>query len=86
MDPEIFALSGGIIGGLAGLPQLGKIYNTDNVESFCPRAVTLKLVSALFMVYYAWSKSLPVIFTVTLLGILFDLYVLVKIKKSQKVS
>lgn len=83
MDPEIFALSGGVLGAMASLPQILKIRNTDNVDSFCPRAIFLHILGSLLFMVYSVYKKLPVIFVGSLGSFLFDIYILLKIKKSQ---
>ncbi len=81
MDPEIFALSGGVIGAMAGLPQLLKIKSTDNVDSFCPRAIFLHALGAIFFILYSFHKKLPVIFVGSLGSLIFNIYILFKMKK-----
>ena len=85
MDSEFFAITGGAIGAIASLPQLLKIKDTDNVESFCPRATLLQAFGAIFFIVYAFQKRLPVIFFGSLGSLLFNIYILLKIKKSQRV-
>lgn len=85
MDSEFFAITGGVIGAIAGLPQLLKIKDTDNVESFCPRATLLQALGSIFFMVYSLQKSLPVIFFGSLGSLLFNIYILLKIKKSQRV-
>jgi uncharacterized protein with PQ loop repeat len=84
MNPEFFAAAGGILLALAFLPQFKKIQYTNNVDSFCPNAICLKLFGSLFLMYYSWVKKLPIIFIGSTFGFLFDVYILIKIK-SQKV-
>jgi uncharacterized protein with PQ loop repeat len=85
MDSEFFAITGGVMGALSNLPQILKIKDTDNVESFCPRATVLQAFGAIFFIVYAFQKRLPVIFFGALGSLLFNVYILLKIKKSQRV-
>ena len=80
MNPEFFAAVGGILLAVAILPQFGKIQNTNNLDSFCPNAICLKLFGSLFLMYYSWIKKLPIFLIGSTLGFIFDMYVLIKIK------
>ena len=86
MNPEVFAVTGGLFCGLSMWPQFEKIQKTKSVESFCPKAIVLRLFGAFFFMYYAFIKKLPVIFFGTLIGLLFDIYIFRKISKPMQMS
>lgn len=85
INTELFAAVGGVLTFLAMVPQFNKIYDTDSTESFCPTALNIRFFGTFFFVYYAWLKKLPVIFIGSLLSLIFDFYILYKIKNKSSV-
>ena len=82
MNPEVFAATGSLLCLLALCPQFYKIQRTNNVESFCPNAIVLRMFGALFFMYYAFIKKLPVIFVGSLITLMFEIYMFIKIKQT----
>jgi len=85
INTELFAGVGGVIIIIAMVPQFNKIRDTDSTDSFCPIALNISLLGTFFFLYYAWLKKLPVIFIGSLLSLIFDFYVLHKIKNKSPV-
>ena len=85
INPELLAVVGGVITVIAMVPQFNKIRDTDSTDSFCPISINISLLGTIFFLYYAWLESLPVIFIGSLLSLIFDFYILYKIKNRSPV-
>ena len=81
---EIVGFCAMCLSGLKHVPQLYKIHTEDNVDSFSKQAIIMALLSTLLWFYYAIQKNSPSMIVGSIGGILYELYLLYKILKSEK--
>jgi len=81
---EIIGFCAMCLSGLKHVPQLYKIHTEDNVESFSKQAIIMALFASALWAYYGFKKKSPSILFGTLGAILYELYLLCKILKSEK--
>jgi len=81
---EIVGFCAICLGALKNVPQLYKIHTEDNVESFSKQAILMALVASSMWVYYAIKKKSPSMLLGSIGAILYEIYLLYKIIKSEK--
>ena len=72
------------LGGLKHAPQLYKIHTEDNVGSFSKHAILMAFVASVLWFYYGFKKNSHSLMIGSIGTILYELYLLQKILKSEK--
>jgi len=83
---ELLVMLSGIISTAAFWPQFQKTLKSGNVQSFCPNAACLRILSTCVFLVYAFLKGLPLIFLGSLGSLFWDGWLLYKIKTSPSVD
>ena len=80
---EIIGFSAMCLSSIKHVPQIYKIHNEDNVESFSKQAIIFALLSSLLWTYYGYVKHSPSILVGSSFAIIYELYLLYKIINSE---
>jgi uncharacterized protein with PQ loop repeat len=81
---EIIGFCAMCLAGLKNVPQLYKIQCDHNVDSFSKQAIVLALLASALWAYYGFRKNSPSITIGAVGAILYELYLLYEILKSEK--
>jgi uncharacterized protein with PQ loop repeat len=69
---------------LGSIPQFHKIETERNVTSFSKEAIILRMFVSCLWVYYGFVKKSPIILFGSVCSIVFEMYLIYKILKSEK--
>ena len=81
---EIIGFCAMCLAGLKHVPQLYKIQCDHNVDSFSKQAMIMALLASALWAYYGFRKNSPSIIIGAVGAILYELYLLYEILKSEK--
>ena len=81
---EIVGFCAMCLAGLKHVPQLYKIHTEDNVESFSKHAILMAFVASVMWFYYGFKKNSYSLMLGSIGAILYEMYLLQKILKSEK--
>jgi uncharacterized protein with PQ loop repeat len=72
------------LSGIKNVPQLYKIHTEDNVGSFSKHAILMAFIASLMWFYYGFKKNSHSLMIGSIGSILYEMYLLQKILKSEK--
>ena len=71
------------LGTIKTVPQFLKIHSSDDVNSFSKESLLLGILATLLWIWYAIKKKSYCMLTASIGGLLYEIYILVKITKPQ---
>jgi uncharacterized protein with PQ loop repeat len=81
---EIIGFCAMSLAGLKHIPQLYKIQCDHNVDSFSKQAIIMALLASALWAYYGFRKNSPSVIVGAVGAILYEVYLLYEIFKSEK--
>jgi uncharacterized protein with PQ loop repeat len=81
---EIIGFCAMCLSGMKHVPQLYKIHTEDNVGSFSKHAILMAFIASLMWLYYGIKKNSQSLILGSIGAILYEVYLLQKILKSEK--
>ena len=81
---EIIGFCAMCLSGVKHVPQLYKIHTEDNVGSFSKHAILMAFIASVVWLYYGFKKNSKSLILGSIGSILYEMYLLQKILKSEK--